>query len=161
VSEPRRPPSIEPTGIFDGIRPGAILLGVIVDTVATIISGFVLVSFFAAEAAWQPDGDVPSDAFDAIVTSPTFLLASLVVGILCTILGAFAGARRAACFQVRHGAWIAVGSAGVALVSYAVAMPPEPNPLWFDIVGFTLIIPAGVAGGLLARYWPTGSEPLR
>jgi hypothetical protein len=161
VSESRRPPAIEPTGIFDGIRPGAILLGVVVDTVATIISGFVLVSFFAAEAARQRGGHVPDDVLEAIFTSPMFLLASLVVGISCTILGAFVGARRAACFHVRHGAWIAIGSAVVSLVTYAVSVPAEPNPLWFDIVGFTLIIPAGIAGGLLAQYWPTGDAPLR
>jgi hypothetical protein len=161
VSEPSRPPSIEPTGIFDGIRPGAILLGVIVDTVATIISGFVLLFAFAMQVAGQRDVNVPDDAIDAMVTSPTFLLASLVVGILCTILGAFVGARRAACFHVRHGAWIAVGSAVVSLASYAVSAQAEPNPLWFDIVGFTLIIPAGIAGGLLAQYWPAGDEPLQ
>jgi hypothetical protein len=161
VSEPRRPPSIEPTGIFDGLRPGAILLGVIVDTVATIISGMVLLFVFAPQAAWQQNGNVPDEMIDAIVTSPTFLIASLVVGISCTVLGAFVGARRAACFHVRHGGWIAVGSAVVALVSYAVSAQGEPNPLWFDIVGFTLIIPAGVAGGLLAQRWPTGGRSLR
>ena len=161
MSEPIRPPSIEPTGIFEGLRPGAILLGVIVDTVATIISGFVLVSLFAVQTASRADGEISGEAFDAIVTSPTFLLASVVLGILCTILGAFVGARRAACSFVRHGAWIAVGSAVVSLVSYAVSAPAEPNPLWFDIVGFTLIIPAGIAGGLLAQYWPTSNEPLQ
>ena len=161
MSEPRRPPTIEPTGIFDGIRPGAILLGVIVDTVATIISGIVLLFVFAIQVTGQRDGTVPDGAFEAIVTSPTFLLASLVVGISCTILGAFVGARRAACFHVRHGAWIAVGSAVVALASYAVSAQGEPNPLWFDIVGFTLIIPAGIAGGLLAQYWPAGDGPLQ
>jgi hypothetical protein len=161
VSELPRPPSIEPAGIFDGIRPGAIVLGVIVDTVATIISGVVLVVVFAIQANWQVDGAVPDDTFDAIVTSPEFLLASLVVGTLCTILGAFVGARRAACFYVRHGAWIAIGSAVVALVSYAVSAQAEPNPLWYDIAGFTLIIPSGIAGGLLAQYWPTVDEPLQ
>jgi hypothetical protein len=161
VSEPHRPSSIEPTGVFEGLRPGAILIGVIVDTAATILSGIVLVSFFAAHAASQGDGGTSVEEFDAIVTSPTFLLASLVVGTLCTVLGAFVGARRAACFHVRHGAWIAVGSAVIALVSYAASTQAEPSPLWFDLVGFALIIPAGVAGGLLARYWPTAHEPLQ
>lgn len=159
MDQSRRPPSIEPTGIFEGISPGAIVLGVIVDTVATIISGFALLFVFGRSVIGKSGGDVPDNAFDAIVTSPSFLLASLVVGILCTILGAFVGARRAACHHVRHGAWIAVGSAVVSLVSYATSAQGEPNPLWFDIVGFTLIIPAGVAGGLLAQYWPVGEGP--
>jgi hypothetical protein len=159
VSELPRPPSIEPTGIFEGLRPGAIAYGVIVDTVATIISGSVLLLLFAQQLSGQDAGSLPDEAFDAIVTAPGFLLASLVVGTSCTILGAFVGARRAACFHVRHGAWIAVGSAVVALISYAVAPHAEPNPLWYDIAGFALILPAGIAGGLLAQHWPTGSEP--
>jgi len=160
VNELRRPPSIEPTGIFDGLRPGAILFGVIVDTVATIVSGSVLLWVFALQMSRQYGGDFPEGALDAVLTSPAFLIASLVVGILCTILGAFVGARRAACFHVRHGAWIAVGSAIVSLVSYAASPPEQPNPLWFDLVGFTLIIPAGIAGGLLAQFWPTDGVPL-
>lgn len=156
MSEPHKAPSIEPTGIFDGLRPGAILLGVVVDTVATIISGVALLFVFTVQVASQHDGDIPEEVLEAMVASPTFLLASLVVGILCTIFGAYVGAKRAACFHVRHGAWIAVGSAVVSLVSYAIQAQAEPNPFWFDIVAFTLIIPAGVAGGLLARYWPLG-----
>jgi hypothetical protein len=131
VSEPRKAPSIEPAGIFDGIRPGAIVLGVIVDTVATIVSGVALLFAFTIQAALQHQGDVPDEVLDAMVTSPTFLLASLVVGLLCTTLGAYVGARRA-----------------------AIPGQGEPNPFWFDIVAFALIIPAGVAGGLLARHWP-------
>jgi len=161
VNELRRPPSIEPTGIFDGIRPGAVLFGVIVDTLATIFSGSALFAVFALGATGQNGADFPDSAIDAIVTSPAFLVASLVVGILCTVLGAFAGARRAGCFQVRHGGWIAVGSAVVSLVSYAVSPPPVPNPLWVDIAGFALILPAGMAGGLLAQYWPRSDGPLQ
>lgn len=161
MSEFSRPPSVEPTGIFDGIRPDAILIGVIVDSVATIVSGFVLLWIFAQQVISQSGSDLPDDAFAAIVTSPAFLVASLVVGLLCTIFGAFVGARRAARFHVRHGAWIAVGSAVVSLVSYAVSPPAEPNPLWFDLGGFALIIPAGVAGGLLAAHWPTDDARLQ
>jgi hypothetical protein len=156
MSEPHKAPSIEPTGIFDGIRPGAILLGVIVDTVATIVSGVALLFVFTVQVASQHEGDIPDEALDAMVASPTFLIASLVVGLLCTTLGAYVGAKRAACLHLRHGAWIAVGSAVVSLVSYAIPAQGEPNPFWFDIVAFALIIPAGVAGGLLARHWPSG-----
>jgi hypothetical protein len=154
VSRLPRPPSIEPAGIFDGIRPGAVLLGVVVDTVATIVSGLLLFAF-TVQVVSQHEGDVPEETLDAMVTSPTFLLASLVIGLLCTTLGAFVGARRAACFHLRHGAWIGVGSAVVSLVSYATSTQGEPNPFWFDMMAFALIIPAGVAGGLLARQWPS------
>ena len=81
------------------------------------------------------------------------MLASLIVGLLCTVFAGYVGARRAECFFVRHGAWIAIGSAFSALFFYAIAAEPGPRPpLWFDLVGFTLMIPAGALGGLFADY---------
>ena len=47
MSEPTRPPAIEPTGIFDGLRPGAILVGVVIDNLATLVAGSLLISLFA------------------------------------------------------------------------------------------------------------------
>jgi hypothetical protein len=154
VSEPVHPPPIQPTGVFDGLRPGAILIGVLVDNLATFIAGPLLISLFAPELTPEPGGELPEDALEPLLTSPEFLLASLFVGLLCTVFGAYVGARRAACFCVRHGAWIAVGSAITALVILAIAGPQEPRPpLWFDLVGFSLMIPAGALGGLLAQYY--------
>jgi len=153
VSEPGQPPPIQPTGVFDGLRLGAILIGVLVDNLATFVAGPLLISLFAPELTSEPGGELPEDALEPLLTSPEFLLASLVVGLLCTVFGAYVGARRAACFCIRHGAWIAVGSVISALVIYALAGPQDPRPpLWFDLVGFSLMIPAGALGGLLAQY---------
>ena len=45
-----------------------------------------------------------------------------------------------------------LGVINVGLAQFAVAAPgTPPPPLWFDIVGFALMIPAGAAGGLVAR----------
>lgn len=153
MSEPVHPPPIQPSGVFDGLRPGAILIGVLVDHLATFIAGPLLIAFFAPELSPEPGGELPEDALEPVLTSPEFLLAILVVCLLCTVFGAYVGARRAACFCIRHGAWIAVGSAISALLIYAAAGPQEPSPpLWFDLVGFSLMIPAGALGGLLAQY---------
>jgi hypothetical protein len=149
VSEWDRPPPIEPTGVFDGLRPGAILIGVVVDNLATFAANIFLVSLFAAGVA----DEWTEEVLEPLLASPEFLLASLVVGLLCTVFAAYVGARRAACFFVRHGAWIAVASAFLALFLYAVAgQQGSRPPLWFDLVGFTLMIPAGALGGLLADY---------
>jgi hypothetical protein len=145
LMEPVRPPPIQPTGVFHGLRPGAILLGVLVDTLATFVTSALLIALFAAGLAGAYDGELPEGALEPLLTSPEFLLASLVAGLLCTAFAGYVGAKRAACFCVRHGAWIAVGS--------AVAGQEGPHPpLWFDLVGFTLMIPAGALGGLLADY---------
>ena len=148
MSDFQPPPSIQPAGVFDGIRPSAVLLGVLVDTAATVFGSLLLLSTFMAR-----DGGEPSEeAFRELSAMPEFLLASLVVGLLCTVLGGYVGARRADRAHVRHGAWIAVGSALFGLAQFAVAAPGTPTPpLWFDIVGFALMIPAGAAGGLVAR----------
>ncbi len=49
--EPVRPPPIQPTGVFDGLRPGAILIGVLVDTLATFVASALLIALFAAGLA--------------------------------------------------------------------------------------------------------------
>ena len=153
MSQPGHPLPIRPTGFFEGLRLGPILIGVVVDNLATFVSSAALVSLFAAELVREHGGELPEEALEPLLTSPEFLLASLVVGLLCTVFGAYVGARRAACFCVRHGAWIAVGSAFTALFSYAVAGQPGPRPpLWFDLAGYALMIPAGALGGLLASY---------
>jgi len=159
VSEPSRPPAIQPTGVFDGLRPGAILIGVVVDNLATIVAGSLLVSLFAVRLAREHGAEPSEQAFEALLSSPGFLLASLIVGLLCTVLGAYVGARRAGCLFVRHGAWIAVGSAIVAVILLAMEGPTGSRPpLWFDMVGFALMIPAGAVGGLLAHYHLRGQE---
>jgi hypothetical protein len=153
LSELNRPPAIQPTGIFDGLRPGAILIGVVVDNLATVFAGSLLISLFAARLTEERGAEPSDEAFEALLASPEFLLASLIVGLLCTVLGAYVGARRAGCAFVRHGAWIAVGSAIVAVAFLALeGTAGSRSPLWFDLVGFALMIPAGAAGGLLAHY---------
>jgi hypothetical protein len=146
-----RPPPIEPTGVFDGLRPGAILFGVIVDNLATLVASSVLIFLFTAGMAGENGGELPEEGIEQLLGSPEFLLMSLVVGLLCTVFAAYLGARRAACFFVRHGVWIAIGSALSAVFLFAIAGQQGPRPpLWFDLVGFTLMIPAGALGGLLA-----------
>ena len=153
VMEPGRPSPIEPTGVFDGLRPGAILIGIVVDNLATFVAGSFLVSLFAGGLAGENAGELPEQGLEPLLASPEFLLASLAVGLLCTVFAAYVGAKRAARFFVRHGVWIAIGSAFLALFSYVVAGQQGPHPpLWFDLVGFTLMIPAGALGGLLADY---------
>jgi hypothetical protein len=146
-----RPPAIQPTGIFEGLRPGAIVFGVVVDMAASMLGSLLLVAFFAGQQASRDGGASPGEAAQALAASQEFLFASLALGLLCTVLGAFVGARRASCFFVRHGVWIGIGSAVVGLLLYGPAAREEPRPpLWFDLLGFSLLLPAGALGGWLA-----------
>lgn len=149
--EPGRPPPIEAPGIFEGLRPRAILIGVVVDHLATLVASFVLVSAFAAQQGWEPSGEIPEDAVESLAASPEFLLASLVVGLACTSLGGFVGARRAGGSFARHGGWIGVLSALLGLLLQISSEPgASPPPLWLEFIGYLLVVPAGVLGGFLA-----------
>ncbi len=151
--ESTRPPAIQPTGIFEGLKPGAIALGVVVDTMASLLGSLLLVALFAGLQAPRDGGASPSEAAQALAASPHFLFASLGVGLLCTVCGAYVGAKRASCFFARHGAWIGICSAVVGLVPYGISGQDGPRPpLWFDLLGFSLLLPAGALGGYLAGF---------
>jgi hypothetical protein len=151
VQEPDRPPPIAAPGIFEGLSPRAILLGVIVDNLATLVATLLLVSILAAREGLGRDGAISEEAYEALASSPEFLLASLALGLACTSLGAFVGARRAGSSFARHGGWIGAGSAVVGLALSLSAEPVRtPPPLWLEAIGYALVIPAGVLGGLLA-----------
>jgi hypothetical protein len=146
------PTSIEPHGIFDGLKPGAILIGAVVDHVATLATSIVLFVVLAGEAAFSDDEEVTQAAFDALSADPQFLVWSMVLGLSCTVLGAFVGARRAGKLHLRHGGWVAVASAVIGMLYLllpAEAAGPVP-PLWYDVVGWVLLLPAGLLGGALS-----------
>lgn len=147
------PGAIEPEGLFDGLSVGAILLGALVDIGATLVSGVLLVLVFAPEAMAGNEAEAAA-AIEALYASPVYNALELAVGLACTALGAFVGALRAGVLHVRHGGWIAVASTGLIAI-LSLAAPPdaarEAVPFWREALGWALILPAGVAGGALAR----------
>lgn len=144
------PPPIEPTGVFEGLRPGAIVLGALVDHVATFVTSATLVAWLGVRAS-QAGEEVSEEALEALAASPEFLALSLVVGALCTLLGGFVGARRAGCHFARHGAFVALASLLLGLLLYLPEARGEPvTPLWYDLLGAGMMLPAGAAGGWLA-----------
>jgi len=95
---------------------------------------------------------------EALAREPGFLLCSLALGLGCTVLGAFVGARRAGSLHVHHGGWVAVAS---AILGVALLLPPAPQtgaqllpPLWYEAAGWLLLLPAGLLGGALAGRLP-------
>jgi len=151
MSGPDRPTAIEPTGIFEGLRPAAILLGVAVDNLSTLLLWPLLVSVFAGSPGSSGAEALDKEAIDALSRSPGFLLASLCVGLGCTAAGAYVGARRAGCHFVRHGVWIGVCAALIGLACYPTPEASRPlPPLWFDLAGYALLLPAGALGGGIA-----------
>lgn len=149
MPDPTRPPALQATGIFEGLKPGAIALGVLVDVAASMLASLLLIALFAALEPPR-DGDPARELAQALATSPHFLFASLGVGLLCTVLGGYVGAKRAASHFARHGVWIGIGSALVGLVFQGSDVRGPRAPLWFDLLGCALLLPAGALGGQMA-----------
>ncbi len=146
------PDSIDPEGVLDGIRWGAVVFGVVVDLAASLVVTIPMLLILAGPDAFSENEAIAQAAQAQALESDFATLVGVVVGLFCTVIGAFVGARRAACHFVRHGGWIGVGSLvlGVALIAM---LPPEPaSPLWADMTSLLGIVPAGMAGGLLAAF---------
>jgi hypothetical protein len=148
---PRAP--IEPEGTFAGLSASAILFGAFVDLAVTTIAISLLVLWLAPEVMSQ-DQNASRKALEECYASTTYVTGNVVLGALGTVLGAFAGARRAGTLHVRHGGWIAVASTSIGFLLTVLLPAPEPidaaNPLWAQTVAWLLILPAGMTGGAIA-----------
>jgi hypothetical protein len=129
----------------------AILFGVFVDIIVTAVLSVPLLLAFAGPDFFSENEAISRAAEARAYESDLFNLVFLLFGLVCTLLGAFVGARRAACNFVRHGGWVGAGSLllGVTLLALLPAGPRQP--IWVEVLGLLLIIPAGVLGGQLAE----------
>jgi hypothetical protein len=146
------PNPIEPDGLLDGLQWGSILFGAVLDNVLTILGFGVLTASLAGEDAFSQDQEAAERALQELASSPEFLLCGLLLGVVATATAAFLGSRRAGAHHVRHGGWIALCSAALAVVPYLLpGSEPAPSPpLWYEAIGWCLLLPSGLAGGYLA-----------
>jgi hypothetical protein len=149
-SSPVRPPSIEPTSFFSGLRPWAIVVGAVVDGLATLAAFTVLVILLALEHGIAISEEIPDEVLDSLLLSPEGLFWSFVLGGLCTMFGAFVGARRAGCHFVRHGAFVGLASLLLGVAGLFFPSSEQAPPLWYDFLSIIAIVPLGAAGGWLA-----------
>jgi peptidoglycan/LPS O-acetylase OafA/YrhL len=148
---PTRPPAIEPTSIFSGLRPKAIIIGAIVDTVATLVASMVLFILLAVKHSVDLTEEIPDEVFDELLSTPEGLFWGLILGGLCTVLGGYIGASRAGDHFVRHGAFVGCTSLLIALIGFVFLPSGSSAPLWYDLLGVVVIIPCGASGGWLAE----------
>ena len=146
----------ETEGVFDGLKPGAILFGAVIDNLTTFLVSIPLaVAFLPADVLEQNDTEAIRAAFEDVSADPGYLLWALGLGLGCTVFGAFVGARRAGQLHLRHGGWISVISAAFYLTLVLVSgLEPGPqSPLWIEATHWLLLVPAGLLGGEIARRW--------
>jgi putative membrane protein (TIGR04086 family) len=149
-NSPVKPPSrIEPTGFLTGIQFRPILVGVIIDTIATIaLTSFYYAFFVAKELSAQGGAE---DAYSQYWTSSEGLIASLVLGSLGTLIGGFYAAYKAGSLEMKHGALVGIGSILLGLALQGAGSDENTLPEWFMALSFAAAIPAGALGGFFAE----------
>lgn len=124
------------------IKLKAVVAGAVLDNATTLF----LMTLLAAALA---STGIPESEVMSRMKSPSGLLLGLILGLGCTVLGSYVAGRVAKQREVLHGALVAVVGMAVALIFRG-----SGDPAWFDIAGFTAMLPAGMAGGYLARKRP-------
>jgi len=117
---------------------------VVVDKVTFLVLGAAMI------AALAPD-------------SWAFTVTALVVGTGCTSFGAYVGARFAGSAFLAHG--LLIGAVALAIsvarfILFALDPPVAPgavHPLWWELLGWLLLVGAGVVGGTLAKRQTTSA----
>jgi putative membrane protein (TIGR04086 family) len=147
---PTPPPALEPRGFFSGIRVRPVIVGAVVDYVATHI--LIVLYLFASLGK---DGGVSEEALEEAlrdaVTSQDGLFTLLLIGALGTILGGYIAGRIAKTEEVKHGALVGAVSLILAALQAGASGAESLVPYWYQLSGYLLAIPVGALGGYLAQ----------
>jgi len=144
---PSPPPTVEAEGFFSGIRPLALVIGVLVDHVSTMLLGIATLGIVAALYGRGDGAVLDEQAALELAFKPGVLAAWMLVGSFCTGLGGFMAGRMAARQRVQHGAFVGLAGIVVGLLSYGDTAVVGQPPLWFDLMKFGVLVPAGALGG--------------
>lgn len=121
----------------------AVLFGFLVDTIGTLVIATVL--FAAMSTAGLSENEIA-----ARMHGISGLLLMLIFGLGFTLVGGYVAGRTARQEEILHGA--AVAGLGLVLGLFL----REPGlPLWYEAFSLAAMIPAGMAGGFLAREGKT------
>ena len=126
---------------FKGIILAALLV-LVLDTIAGIVMFVSMGGSFLRRGMTEQQ---MSDAIAALTLSTNFLLGSVILGTLATIVGGYIAARIA-----KKEAYLNAGIIGVLGIVLGILLANN-YPLWFNVLGFVLVFPAALLGGHLAR----------
>lgn len=148
------PRPIEPPGFFTGLKIRPIVIGAVVDYVATyVLITLYLIVFYLKEPLKNGalSGEALQQALEQMISSQEGLLALLVIGALCTVLGGYIAGRLAKAEEVKHGALVGAVSLIVGVLQTGMAGEASPVPYWHELLGYLLAIPVGALGGSFAQ----------
>jgi hypothetical protein len=125
-----------------GISIKAIVLGVLADIGGSLVVG---IAYGIVLAAIMVIKGIRPEEIGAHLQGPIIEIPSLFIGFGFTLLGGFVAGRVAKQSEILHGA--IVGALGIPL-GFLVC---GSFPLWFNIISCAGVLPAGMAGGYLAK----------
>ena len=149
--QPGSPPKpIEPTGFFTGIQIRPIIMGAVVDLIATIALVAFYYRFYVAQGSGAAEGF--DEEMAKYWVSGDGLVASLLLGSLGTFIGGFYAAYKAGTLEMKHGALVGLCSIIVGLLMHPSGSENQA-PEWFLALSLAAAMPAGALGGLFAELF--------
>lgn len=137
--------------MFSGIRPKAVLIGIVADIGATYIVMAILMVSIGAGARDLSEEEA-RQLIESTFQQAPYLLLSGVLGLLATALGGFVAAKVAAVAPLLNAACVGLFDLilGILLIGDA--------PLWFSVIALFLTLPAAIMGGILWRRAASGQS---
>ena len=113
-----------------------IILGALAVFVIDVISGIAMIPIFAESMS--------EESLMLLQTETGPLLYSLFLGTISTIIGGYIAARYA-----KEALYLNAGIIGLFGIVIGLLINSE-FPLWFNIIGYTTVVPAALIGGYFA-----------
>jgi hypothetical protein len=117
----------------------AILAGALVDTIGTLAIATILILAMATAG-------IPGDEITARMRGLSGITLMLIFGLGFTLVGGYVAGYAAGQSEILHGAIVA----GIGLV-LGLFFRETGLPLWYETISFAAMVPAGMAGGYIAR----------
>lgn len=134
---------------FNKLNAKAIIWGFLTDIVGTFVFGFifslVVISLYAANGG---NIDNIDNLMKSYYVSVPLMSVSLFFGLAFTVLGGYITGRIAKGYEMLNS--IAVGIIEVAF-GMLLSISGSSYPLWYNVIGFVLMIPATYLGGMIAK----------
>jgi len=146
------PSPVHPTGFFTGVQIRPVILGVIVDYIATYAGMYAYFFLYLANKLSE-QGELSQEALADYMMSHEGLMIGFIIGALGTVLGGFIAAQKAGKFHIKHGAFVGLGSLTLSFIEEMLRGESMPMPEWFRALSILSIIPAGALGGYVAEMF--------
>lgn len=129
-----------------GVSLKAVLLATAATLGLDIVSGMLLLALLGGDSlAPTLTDDQRRAAIMALASNPAFMVPSLVLGTLTTVIGGYLTARIAKTLPYMNS--LAFGLLGIVIA----VLTAQDLPLWYSVLGIGSLVPAALVGGYIAK----------